>query len=46
MTKRLDTPSAMTSQSEEDLLSNKLMEILKERHELQLRTQELERMVR
>jgi len=46
MTKRLDIPCAMTSQSEEDLLSNKLMEILKERHELQLRTQELERMVR
>ena len=42
MTKRLD----VSSQSSQDLLSNRLIEILKERHELQIRTQELQRMVR
>jgi hypothetical protein len=42
MTNRLDISSPM----QVDPLSNKLMEILKERHALQLRTQELERMVR
>jgi hypothetical protein len=46
MTKRLDTLSSMTPQIQDDPLSNKLMEILKERHALQVRTQELERMVR
>lgn len=40
MTKRLDVPS----QSSKDLLSNRLIEISKERHELQIRTQELQRM--
>jgi hypothetical protein len=46
MTKRLDTPSPLASPPQEDPLSNKLMEIAKERHALQLRTQELERMVK
>jgi hypothetical protein len=46
MTKRLDTPPIIPSQPQNDPLSNKLMEILKERHALQLRTQELERMVK
>lgn len=42
MTKRLDIPS----QSSKDILSNRLIEILKERDELQVRTQELQRMVK
>ncbi len=46
MTKRFDTPPIIASQPQNDPLSNKLMEILKERHALQLRTQELERMVK
>ncbi len=46
MTKRLDTPTIIASQTQDDPLSNKLMEILKERHALQLRAQELERMVK
>ena len=46
MTKRLDIPSSINSQVQDDPLSNKLMEISKERHALQLRTQELEKMVR
>jgi hypothetical protein len=46
MTKRLDILSPIISEVQDDPLSNKLMEILKERHALQLRTQELERMVR
>jgi len=46
MTKRLDTPTIIASQTQDDPLSNKLMEILKERNALQLRTQELERMVK
>jgi len=44
MTKRLDTPSTSALQLQDDPLSNKLTEILKERQALQLRTQELERM--
>ena len=46
MTKRFDIPSSTASPPQEDLLANKLMKISKERHALQLRTQELERMVK
>ncbi len=47
MTKRLETPPppVATPPQEEDPLSNKLMEILKERETLQLRTKELAKMV-
>lgn len=47
MTKRLDTPttSSTASPSSDDPLSSKLNEICKERQALQLRTQELEKMV-
>jgi len=44
MTKRLDTSSTLALQLQDDPLSNKLMEILKERQALQLRAKELERM--
>lgn len=46
MTKRLDIQSPMIVPTQEDPLSDKLMEIVKERQALQLRTQELVKMVR
>jgi hypothetical protein len=45
MTERFDIPSSTTPQPQEDLLTNKLIKISKERQALQLRTQELEKMV-
>jgi hypothetical protein len=45
MTERFDIPSSATPQPQEDLLTNKLIKISKERQALQLRTQELEKMV-
>lgn len=44
MTKRLDA-SANVPSTTDDLLSNQLSEIFKEKQALQLRAQELERMV-
>jgi hypothetical protein len=47
MTKRFDiSSSSSVPQPQNDLLNNKLSEILKEQHSLQLRKEELERMVR
>jgi len=46
MTERFDIPSSTTPQPQEDLLTNKLIKISKERQALQLRTQELEKMVK